>query len=168
MKAMLPYQMDQLRAHFDWLDRTLADGRKFLLGNKPGTPDLAAYHCVWFVQRNVGHTAAPLGEFKHLLAWAERVAAIGHGKRSEMTSKQALEVAKTAEPSTAATADPADPFSRKPGQKVTVTPDDTGKDPVAGKLIRSDAQEIVIHRTDPQVGEVHVHFPRAGFVVTAA
>jgi len=26
----------------------------------------------------------------------------------------------------------------------------------------------VIKRTDPQVGEIHVHFPRAGFVVAAA
>jgi len=46
-----------------------------------------------------------------------------------------------------------------------VTPDDVGKDPVTGELVRSSAQEIVIKRTDPQVGDVHVHFPRAGFVV---
>src|SRR6266508_2656793 len=67
MKAVLPYQLDQLRAHCDWLDRALADGRKFLLGEQPGTADLAAYHCVWFVQRNVGTTAAPLGGFARLL-----------------------------------------------------------------------------------------------------
>jgi hypothetical protein len=48
-----------------------------------------------------------------------------------------------------------------------VTPDDTGKEPVAGEIVRSDAQEIVIRRTDPWVGDVHVHFPRAGFVVSA-
>src|SRR6202165_6093071 len=44
MKAMLPYQLDQLRAHFDWLDRALGDGRNFLLRGQPGTPDLAASH----------------------------------------------------------------------------------------------------------------------------
>jgi hypothetical protein len=48
---------------------------------------------------------------------------------------------------------------------VTVTPDDTGRDPVAGEVIRADNQEIVIRRSDPQIGEVLVHFPRAGFVV---
>jgi hypothetical protein len=47
-------------------------------------------------------------------------------------------------------------------------PDDTGRDPVAGELIASNPQEIVIRRSDPMVGEVAVHFPRAGFVVAPA
>jgi glutathione S-transferase len=165
MRRALPYQLDQLRAHCDWLDRALGDGRKFLLGEEPGTPDLAAYHCIWFVQRNVGKSAAPLGTFSRLLAWAGRMAAIGHGKRAEMSAQRALEIAKAATPATQPAADAADPAGRKPGQQVTVTPDDTGRDPVAGELVRSSAQEIVIKRTDEKVGDVHVHFPRAGFVV---
>jgi len=96
------------------------------------------------------------------------MATIGHGQRSELGSQRALEIAKAATPVTTTSADPTDPTGRKPGQKVKVTPDDVGKDPVAGELVRSSAQEIVIKRTDPQVGDVHVHFPRAGFVVSAA
>ena len=96
------------------------------------------------------------------------MAAFGHGERNEMSTQQALEIAKAAQPATAPAADFSDPAGRRPGQKVTVTPDDYGKDPVKGELVRSDAQEIVIKRTDPMVGEVHVHFPRAGFVVSAA
>jgi glutathione S-transferase len=167
MKAMLPHQRDQLRAHFDWFDRTLTDGRRFLLGDTPGTPDLAAYHCVWFLRRNVGDATAPVAEFKRLLAWADRMAAFGHGKRSEMTAATALDVARTAMPSPVADRVPVDFGGRQPGEKVTVTPDDTGKEPVAGEIVRADAQEIVIRRTDPRVGDVHVHFPRAGFVVSA-
>jgi glutathione S-transferase len=48
---------------------------------------------------------------------------------------------------------------------VSVTPDDTGRDPVVGELVASGVHEIVIRRRDPAVGEVCVHFPRAGFVV---
>ena len=55
---------------------------------------------------------------------------------------------------------------RKPGQVVSVTPDDTGRDPVIGELVTSGIHEIVIRRSDPAIGEVCVHFPRAGFVVT--
>jgi hypothetical protein len=51
---------------------------------------------------------------------------------------------------------------------VTVTPDDTGRDPVVGELVASSADEIVIRRSDPVVGEVCIHFPRAGFVVASA
>jgi len=166
MRATRPHQLDQLRAHLDWFDRSLADGRPFLLGTRPGTPDLAVYHCVWFLLRNVGRVA-PLTEFERLSAWTERMAAFGHGMPSDMTSQQALDVAAAAAPSSIAAADPADPAGRRPGQRVKVTPDDTGRDPVDGELVRSDAQEIVVRRTDPRVGDVHVHFPRAGFVVSA-
>ena len=67
-----------------------------------------------------------------------------------------------------ATPDPRDPVGRKPGQTVTVTPDDTGRDPVIGELVASGVHEIVIRRSDSAIGEVCVHFPRAGFVVAPA
>jgi glutathione S-transferase len=167
MMAAVPNLLDQLRAHFDWLDQMLADGRTFLQGPAAGLADLAAYHPIWFLQRNFGPTAAPLDGFPGLLSWAERVAAIGHGRRSPMTSEQALDVARTATSIAKASTDAKDPIGRKPGQVVSVTPDDTGRDPVIGELVTSGIHEIVIRRSDPAIGEVCVHFPRAGFVVTS-
>jgi glutathione S-transferase len=167
MLAAVPNQLDQLRAHFDWLDQTLADGRSFLQGRAVGLSDLAAYHPVWYLRQNFGSAAAPLDGFPRLLSWAERVAAIGHGRRSPMTSEQALDVARTATSIAKASSDAKDPIGRKPGQVVSVTPDDTGRDPVIGELVTSGIDEIVIRRRDPAIGEVCVHFPRAGFVVTA-
>ena len=167
MLAAVPNQLDQLRAHFDWLDQTLADGRSFLQGPAVGLSDLAAYHPVWYLRQNFGSAAAPLDGFPRLLSWAERVAAIGHGRRSPMTSEQALDVARTATSIAKASTDAKDPIGRKPGQVVSVTPDDTGRDPVIGELVTSGIDEIVIRRRDPAIGEVCVHFPRAGFVVTA-
>ena len=167
MLAAVPNQLDQLRAHFDWLDQTLADGRSFLQGRAVGLSDLAAYHPVWYLRQNFGSAAAPLDGFPRLLSWAERVAAIGHGRRSPMTSEQALDVARTATSIAKASTDAKDPIGRKPGQVVSVTPDDTGRDPVIGELVTSGIDEIVIRRRDPAIGEVCVHFPRAGFVVTA-
>ena len=167
MLAAVPNQLDQLRAHFDWLDQTLADGRSFLQGRAVGLSDLAAYHPVWYLRQNFGSAAAPLDGFPRLLSWAERVAAIGHGRRSPMTSEQALDVARTATSIAKASTDAKDPIGRKPDQVVSVTPDDTGRDPVIGELVTSGIDEIVIRRRDPAIGEVCVHFPRAGFVVTA-
>jgi glutathione S-transferase len=168
MIAAVPNLLDQLRAHFDWLDQMLADGRSFLQGSAAGLADLAAYHPVWYLRQNFGSAPAPLDGFPRLLNWAERVAAIGHGRRSQMTSQEALDAARAATSIMSATADPQDPSSRKPGQMVTVTPDDTGRDPVVGELVASSADEIVIRRSDPVVGEVCIHFPRAGFVVASA
>src|ERR1700726_3426708 len=93
MMAALPYLFDQLRVHLHWLDQMMADGRSFLQGAAAGLADLAAYHPIWFLQRNFGPAAAPLGGFPRLLSWAERVAAIGHGDRRPMTSQGALALA---------------------------------------------------------------------------
>src|SRR5262250_3233530 len=159
MMAAVPNLLDQLRAHFDWLDQTLADGRSFLQGSAAGLADLAAYHPVWFLRQNFGSAAAPLDAFPRLLTWAERVAAIGHGRLRQTTSREALNAARTAASSVSATVDPGDPIGRKPGQTVTVTPDDTGRDPVVGELIASGIDEIVVRRSDPEVGGGCVHFP---------
>jgi glutathione S-transferase len=168
MLAAVPNVLDQLRAHLDWLDQMLADGRPFLQGSAAGLADLAAYHPVWFLQQKFGAAAAPLDGLPRLLSWAERIAAIGHGTRSQMTAEKALDLARAATSIASATADPRDPVGRKLGQTVTVTADDTGRDPVVGELVASDVHEIVIRRSDREVGEVCVHFPRAGFVVAAA
>src|SRR4030088_342677 len=168
MMAAVPNLLDQLRAHFDWLDQMLADGRSFLQGPAAGLADLAAYHPVWFLRQEFGSAAAPLDGFPRLLSWAERIAAIGHGSRSQMRAQQAPDVARDATSIATATVDSQDPNGRKPGQAVTVTPDDTGRDPVVGGLVASDVHEILTRRSDREIGEVCVHFPGAGFVVAPA
>ncbi len=46
--------------------------------------------------------------------------------------------------------------------------DDYGRDHVAGTLVSSSAHRIAIRRTDPEAGDVVVHFTRAGFWVLPA
>jgi glutathione S-transferase len=168
MMAAVPNLLDQLRAHFDWLDQMLIDERPFLQGSAASVADLAAYHPIWSLKLSFGPTVVPLDGFPRVLSWTERIAAIGHGRRSATTSKRALDAARDATPIASVFTDPRDPSGRKPGQTVTVTPDDTGRDPVVGELVASGVHEIVIRRSDPAVGEVCVHFPRAGFVVMLA
>ena len=60
-----------------------------------------------------------------------------------------------------------DPSGLQGGTRVTVTPDDLGRDPVEGDLVGADDREVVIRRVDPRAGTVHVHFPRAGYDVVA-
>src|ERR1700731_1792646 len=94
MMAAVPNLLDQLRAHFHWLDRTKAHGASFLQGPAAGLADLAAHHPVWFLRQNFGSAAAPLDGFPRLLTWAERMAAIGHGSRSQMSGQQTADGAK--------------------------------------------------------------------------
>lgn len=49
-----------------------------------------------------------------------------------------------------------------------MTPDDSGRDPVQGRLLAVTETRVVLRRTDPALGEINAHFPRAGFDAAAA
>jgi len=165
MTAAIPQMRDQLRTHLQWIELQLGDGRAWLGGDKASLFDVNAYMNVWYVRQNMPTSDALLAEFGHLRAWEARMRAIGHGRRSEMSTADALAIARAATPQTAVQADPGDPNGRKVGDRVEVMPDDYGKVKVAGEVVALSAQHIAIRRQDPLAGEVVVHFPRAGFLV---
>jgi len=122
---------------------------------------------LWFMKNAVPQiTESLLKEFPKVEAWFGRVNTIGHGKPTPMDSKEALAIAKKAAPEAKSASDPFEPNGRKPGDKVKVFADDYGRDAIAGEIVFTNAHEIAILRHDPQVGDIIVHFPRAGFVVT--
>ena len=167
LKAARPILVDRLRAQFGQLADMLK-AKPFLLGRDASLADLAAYHPVWFIARNCAKETSPLNEYPRIVEWMARMAAIGHGKATPMKAAEALDVAKAAKPALAASVDPRDPAGREPGLRVKVTPDDFGRVPVVGEIVASSADEIVLRRQDETVGEVLVHFPRAGFIVSPA
>jgi glutathione S-transferase len=166
MKAAIPQMRDQLRAHVDWIEAQLSDGREWLLGNQPSLGDVSAYMNIWYVRGNLPDATALFARFPKVLAWEQRVKALGHGTRErEMNSSEALEIARRSTPQTPTSKDDGDLNGRKPGDRVQITPDDYGKIPVTGTIVSLSAQHIAISRTDERAGDVVVHFPRAGFLV---
>ena len=164
---LAPHAKEQCRSHAALLAAQLADGRSFLLGNQFSLADAAAYHPVWFL-RNFPPAAVVFDEFPHVVAWSERIKAMGHGRRADMSPSDALRIAKESTPATPSSSDAHEPNGLKPGDRVSVTPDDYGFDPVAGELVMSAIHEVAIRRTDPQCGALIVHFPRLGFRIASA
>jgi len=165
MKAAVPMMRDHWRASVAWLDDQLTDERAFLLGDKPALSDFNAMMNIWFLRNGYPPASTLLDEFPRVQAWADRIAAFGHGTPSPMDAKEALSIAKAATSIAQPAEDPRDPNGRKPGDKVTVMADDTGRDPITGTLVASDAHSIAIAHEAPEVGSVTLHFPRAGFLV---
>ncbi|MHA1538475.1 MAG: glutathione S-transferase family protein [Alphaproteobacteria bacterium] len=169
VRKAAPINLDQVRAHTGFVDRQLADGRAYLLGEAPGLADIGPYLSLWFLARSAREAMGNLNDsFPRIAGWMSRVKEIGHGESSPMEPGEALDIAKAAEPTAREAVDANDPRGLKPGDKLTVTPDDSGRDPVAGVLVASSPNEIAIRRREERVGEVAVHFPRAGFVVMPA
>jgi hypothetical protein len=106
--------------------------------------------------------------FKHVAAWGQRMAAIGHGQRTEISAAEAIEIARGAKPTTENKVAAGEPNGYKAGDRLSVMPEDYGRDPVVGELVYADAYEIALRRTDPRVGEVVVHFPRQGYLAFRA
>jgi glutathione S-transferase len=162
-RAAEPMLLASYRAQLQWLEQSLSGGRPFLLADRPSAADCALYHMIWFARRARPELFAP---FPNVSAWADRIAAIGHGTPTELDAKAALAIAKAATPDQPIAAH--DPNGPALGARVTVAADDSGRDPVAGELLSLAPDEIVIRRDDPATGTIHQHFPRIGFILAAA
>lgn len=163
----LPHLEAQLRARTGWLDERLAHGRDYILGDIPGLPDAVIYYLIWFLRGRWDKGPRFLSEFPALEAWEKRVAGIGHGTPTGMSAEEALEVARASEPETPEQSDDRDPQGLCPGMKVSIAPSGDGGDPAVQGIIRAiDRETIGIMQSDPRVGAICIHFPRAGYRVT--
>ncbi len=161
----LPHLYGQLRSQVALIERQLRDGRNYLLGEDPAWADILAYFPVWMVRANVAGIDELLSGFKALVDWEARIAAIGHGERTDMTAGEAIAIARDCVAASEVRIDAGDPLRLEAGCRVEVLPDDYGIVPVRGELIQLTVDEIAVRREDERVGEVVVHFPRIGYRV---
>ncbi len=166
ISAQIPDLISGIEDRFKALDMALSTAPLFLGGDTPNAGDANAYHLVWFLRGRWADGPALLSKLPHLVAWEERMALIGHGTWTDMTSGEALEIAKNTESATPARVHENAPLGLIIGQRVVIIPDGNGGDPeVVGVVHFADADTIAIVRHDGQVGTVCVHFPRAGYRV---
>ncbi|QIE43508.1 glutathione S-transferase family protein (plasmid) [Rhodobacteraceae bacterium SC52] len=165
--ADLPHLAAQMRGPLHWVNGQLSDGRRFVLGADPAAIDAQLFHLVWFLRGRWNNGPVFLSEFAHLERWEKNVADIGHGTAVSMSPEDAIRAATQSEPDAAPSVDALDPQGLKPGMRVVVSPDlDGGEQPVEGAVFAADHNSITIHRQDPDVGNLCVHFPRIGYRVT--
>jgi glutathione S-transferase len=152
-----------VRPQIQWLADMLQDGRSYLLGAEPCIADFAAYHVIWFFKGRHIDCRHELLPYPRLLAWRDRMAAIGHGERTDIDPSVALAEARAAEPAPAARTSHPQEGDPLPGERARVRPADNARDWVEGEVSFVDTQEIALVRDDPDVGRVAVHFPRLGY-----
>ncbi|WNG39404.1 glutathione S-transferase family protein [Archangium violaceum] len=163
-RMRVPEAVGALRLYLQQLEAQLADGRPWLLGKSTSIADFSVYHCLWYVQ---GATAVAdiLEPHPRLVAWMERVRALGHGTSETMESGAAVTLAAASTPVSTQEEPFLDLHGLARGARVTVAPTDYGIDPVEGELVLSRPNELAVRRVDARAGEVVVHFPRLGFQV---
>ncbi|MGH6712279.1 MAG: glutathione S-transferase family protein [Bradyrhizobium sp.] len=168
MAAALPHHRDQFRSQAAMIEAQLAHGKKWLLGDF-SLVDAGCYMNIWYLRSNLPALANELlAEFPRLREWEERVRALGHGTRSEISGKDALAIAAKTSPAIPAKEATRAFEGHKVGDRVTVSADEPVKTPIEGEIVSLSAHHIAIRRHDPDLGEVVVHFPRLGYIVSAA
>lgn len=155
-----------VRMQIATVEDMLSDGRDWIAGAVVTIADFAVYHALWFLTAPSARLGFELEPYPRIRAWMQRMRGFGHGVSSPMTPDEALDAAAAANPDVPR---PSRPFPEDPlpGARVRIRADDYGRDPVEGELVLIDADEIAIRRSDTRVGEIVVHFPRAGYDLRA-
>ena len=164
---MLP--SDAMATYKSYL-RRLSDmlgGQPFLMGDQPCVADFSAVHPIWFTQYRTPSVAGILDATPLVKAWLDRMVALGHGSHSEISSSDALAIAK--EHSPVVLDEPfQDDHGIPLGSEVAVAAESFGTEPTHGQLVAATRTRMTLRRSDARSGTVHVHFPRIGFTLKKA
>jgi glutathione S-transferase len=152
-KGLLPGMLMRIEAQLD---------AAFLFGDAACIADFSLYNALWPLWKPAD-TRVLLDPYPKTKRFVERMAAIGHGKFSEISSADAIQIAKSSKPEAVKDAVALETGGIELGAHAQAMPVDSGLDPVRGELLHASADEIVIRRGDPRAGTVHVHFPRLGY-----
>jgi len=137
----------------------------WLMGPAASIADFSVYHCLWFITRG-GMADALLGPWPAVRAWYARIAALGHGTRTEISSTEAI--AEVAASTSRAPVQVAPGLGFAAGDAVQVAATDYGTEGVTGTLVGLSVDSITVARQDARAGSLHVHFPRLGFDLSRA
>jgi glutathione S-transferase len=166
---------DATSAYRSYLRRIahMVEEHDFLFGTEPCVADFATYHALWYTRVQVPVMAEILNTTPAVGEWMDRMAAIGHGGMDKFSSGDAITVAKGAEPMPPGQnllIDSAfqDDHGIALGTPVTITAETFGPEPTQGVLIAATRTHYTLRREEEQVGVVHVHFPRIGYVLRQA
>ena len=169
MASQMPHCYAQFQAQCQLLEDELTSlSTSFISGDTPSWIDIQAYFSIWMANTNIPRAKELLAPFPAITAWTGHMESIGRGSRAELSSNDALSIAKVSEPqaSTGVAPNPFHDFSAD--DRVAVVPDDYGFDPVEGRLRALDTHRVAVERRDNELGELVVHFPRIGYRVLAA
>ncbi len=158
-----PQALSQTRQSLDRLDLQL-QASPYLLGEQFTLADASVYHCIWFLKNSPGLFAEVLAR-RGLADWFRRIEQVAGDQIQPLTSAEALAIAKAAQPEDVHAGCVPDRDLRA-GRPTTITADDYGIETTTGELIQLTTDSITVVRTDQQVGQVAVHYPRAGYRIS--
>ncbi len=162
---------DATAAYKSYLRRlaNMLESQPFLLGDAPTVADFSAYHPLWFSRVRVPVMADVLDATPGVLAWMDRMAALGHGQMEKFDAIESIAVcASSASSSVLKDTTFQDEHGLPLGSRVSIAAESFGTDLTEGELVAATRMHYTLRRTDERAGTVYVHFPRIGYVLKKA
>jgi glutathione S-transferase len=163
---------DATAAYKSYLRRiaSMVDDQPFVLGAQPTVADFACYHPLWFTRR-IEPIANIFETTPSILAWMDRIAALGHGTVHKSSATESIAACADNTPAKGLFDLKNDVFQDEHGiplgSQVSITAESFGLEPTEGELVAATRTRYSLRRVDARAGTVHVHFPRVGFVLKA-
>lgn len=158
-----PHALAQTDLVLDQLELQLR-AQSFLLGPEFTLADASVFFPLWLFKSSPDlfeHIAARPA----VAAWFARIEGFDSGTATPMPTSEALDIARAASPAPAASG-LHQLGDLELGAEIAVVADDYGVEACRGKVTYLSAERVSLLRRDPSLGDIAVHFPRAGYRIT--
>ena len=165
LKAQLPGVIRQLAAHLDSINQGLSDTGGYLT-ESPSYADVTITYLAWFIRGRWDFGPEFLSQFPRVERIERNVHEQSADRHEELSAESALMRALEAESVAPRGVQAQIGSGLSEGMRVSIRPQaETSDPPIIGRLRYLDQVRVSIDHQDPQVGDVVVHLPVAGYQI---
>ena len=165
LKAQLPGVIRQLAAHLDSINQGLSDTGGYLTESL-SYADVSIAYVAWFIRGRWDVGPEFLSQFPSVERIERNVHEQSTDRHEELSAESALMMALQAESIAPRGVEAQIGSGLSEGMQVLIRPQaETSDPPIIGRLRYLDRVRVSIDHQDPQVGDVVVHLPVAGYQI---
>ena len=165
LKSQLPGVILQLAAHLNSIDQGLSNRGGFL-SNDLSYADVTIAYLAWFIRGRWDQGPEFLGQFVNIERIEQEVHEAAREVYEDLTAEDALEIAASFESRSPSGMTEQRGVTLKQGMQVAIKPQaETSDPPVIGRLRYLDRVRVSVDHHAPEVGDVVVHLPVAGYQI---
>ncbi|MDA8555037.1 glutathione S-transferase [Luminiphilus sp.] len=158
-----PDRCSQVRAYLGAVQAQLAVSGSFLGGAEADSWDIHVWGMVWMIYGALPDLVPIVEAFPALVAWYQRVEALGIGAREDVTMEVAWDALRNGQTQRLPDTPVEEPLSDWLGHAVHISAGSADRGSVAGRLLAVDHEQAVL-AVEPLSGfEAQVWFPRFGY-----
>ena len=158
-----PDRHSQVRAYLGAVEAELALRGDYLGGEHADSWDIHVWGMVWMIHSALPDLVPIVEGYSGVVAWYERMVALGTGARTDAEIAFAWEALKAAEPRALPATPAGEPLKAWLGQSVQVSAGSADRGGAWGRLLAIDHEQVVLAVTPLEGVDAQVWFPRFGY-----